>query len=419
MRLRQRACACRRLRRGATPRAQDRPERRPGLRAESKPDGRIIQAVTNNPGSAEYSAPMATVIIIGGGLAGLTAAFRLCGDVPVDLFEAAPSLGGQIQTERSAGFAIERGAEGFVFRSEAVPALAADLGMPDDLMGQSVTQSYGFGDDGLRVLAPGEAAASLGFQVPEADLGKGIRTFRRGMASLTRALEDTLRGRARISCGAIATSIEPSRHGACVTLGDGSRHEAELVIAATDARGAAALLAPRFSDAVAGLSQAQALSSVTVELAFERALVDHALDGTGFVVAPEHQRDGLSACTFTSAKFADRSPPGKVSLRLFFRPSPQQLHELDDAAWAERALQGVRRIFPVHGQPLRVWISRWPDALPVFNDSYTAAVAEAEAALASYPIVLAGSAFHGSGIDAAVRSGEAAAVAARSRGLTS
>ena len=368
---------------------------------------------------AEYSSPMAKVIIVGGGLAGLTAAFRLCGDAQVDVLEASPSLGGQIQTEHSAGFAIERGAEGFVFRSEAVPVLAADLGMPGELMGQSVMQSYGFGDDGLRVLAPGEAAASLGFQVPKADLGKGIRTFRRGMASLISALEDSLRGRVQITCGAIVTSIEPNSHGACVTLDDGSRHEAELVIAATHARGVAALLASRFGDAVTGLSQAQTVSSVTVELAFQRAQVDHALDGTGFVVAPGHQRDGLSACTFTSAKFADRSPPGQVSLRLFFRPLPAQLDELDDDAWAERALSGVRRVIPVHGQPLRVWISRWPDALPVFNDSYTAAVAEAEAALASYSIVLAGSAFHGSGIDAAVRSGEAAAVAARGRGLTS
>lgn len=362
---------------------------------------------------------MGQVIVVGGGVAGLTAAFRLCADAQVHVLEAAPLFGGQIRTERSAGFAIERGAEGFVFRSEAVPALAADLGMSDELMRQSVMQSYGFGDGGLRVLAPGEAAASLDFQVPKADLGKGIRTFRRGMASLIWTLEGHLREGAQIQCGAIAKSIEPSSQGACVVLADGSRHEAELVIVATDARGAAALLARRFGDAVAGLARAPTLSSVTVELAFERAQVDHALAGTGIVVALDHQRDGLRACTFTSVKFADRSPSEKVSLRLFFRPSPEQLQELHDDAWAERALSGVRRLLPVEGQPLRVWVSRWPDALPVFSDRHTAAVAEAEVALASQPIVLAGSAFHGAGIDAAVRSGEAAAAAAKSRGLTS
>ena len=46
-------------------------------------------------------------------------------------------------------------------------------------------------------------------------------------------------------------------------------------------------------------------------------------------------------------------------------------------------------------------------------------VAAAEAALAPHAIVLAGSAFHGAGIDAAVRSGDAAAAATKVRRLTS
>ena len=362
---------------------------------------------------------MTKVIIVGGGLTGLTAAFRLCGDTQVHVLEAAPSVGGQIHTDRSVGFAIERGAEGFVFRSEAVPALAADLGIADELIGQSVQRSYGFGDDGLRVLAPGEAAAFLSFQVSTADLGQGIRTFRRGMASLIWALEDRLRGRAQLQCDAVATHIEPTDHGASVTLADGSRHDADLVIAAAPARTTAALFGPHLGEAVAGLAQAPTLSSVTVELAFERAQVDHPLDGTGFVVATDQQRDGLRAGTFSSTKFVGRSPPGQVSLRLFFRPSPEEVQRLDDDAWTQRALAGVQRIVPVSGRPLRTWVSRWPDALPVFTDGYQAVVAAAEAALAPHAIVLAGSAFHGAGIDAAVRSGDAAAAATKVRRLTS
>ncbi|HIE93526.1 MAG TPA: hypothetical protein EYQ83_11895 [Acidobacteria bacterium] len=324
-----------------------------------------------------------------------------------------------MQTDRSAGFAIERGAEGFVFRSEAVPALAADLGIGDELIGQSVLHSYGFSDSGLRVLAPGEAAAFLSFQVSTADLGKGIRTFRRGMASLIWALEDRLRSRAQLQCGAVATRIEPTDHGASVTLEDGSRYDADLVVAATPARATASLLGPHLGEAHAGLALAPTLSSVTVELAFERAQVDHLLDGTGFVVATDQQRDGLRAGTFSSAKFVDRSPPGQISLRLFFRPSPEDVRRLDDDAWTQRALAGVRRVLPVTGQPLRTWVSRWPDALPVFSDGYKAVVAAAEATLAPHAIVLAGSAFHGAGIDAAVRSGNAAAATAKVRGLTS
>jgi oxygen-dependent protoporphyrinogen oxidase len=59
----------------------------------------------------------------------------------------------------------------------------------------------------------------------------------------------------------------------------------------------------------------------------------------------------------------------------------------------------------------RAWVSRWPDALPVFDEVYRARVLELEAALRARGVLLAGAAFHGSGIDVAVRSAEAAAKA--------
>jgi oxygen-dependent protoporphyrinogen oxidase len=133
------------------------------------------------------------------------------------------------------------------------------------------------------------------------------------------------------------------------------------------------------------------------------------------VVALSAQQQGLRACTFTSSKFIDRAPPGSVSLRAFFRPSDDDLAGLDDAAWIARARGGIARALPVRGEPVRAWVSRWPAALPVFDDAHRAAVDSLERALAQLPIALAGSAFHGSGIDAAVRSGERAAAALRER----
>ncbi len=352
------------------------------------------------------------VIVIGGGLAGLTCAARLAEHRELTVIESRDRLGGQILTELSDGFVIERGAEGFVFRSEAVPRLAADQGMPDELIGQSVMRSYGFDGQALRELAPGEAATFLGFQVPKDDLGKGIRSLRRGMGSLIWALRGNLDGRVRVQTSTAAQRVEPTDDGARVLLPDGRSLDADAVVVATNARGAAVLLTDACGVPAAALDSAPTLSSVTVELAFERAAIEHALDGTGFVVALDAQRDGLRACTFTSAKFIDRAPPRKVSVRLFFRPKAEELQgtdALDDDAWRARALAGLRRVIPVRGMPLRSWVSRWPDALPVFNDAHRAAVAALEATLADTPILLAGSAFHGSGIDAAVRSGDQAA----------
>ncbi|MFI5306697.1 MAG: protoporphyrinogen/coproporphyrinogen oxidase [Polyangiales bacterium] len=353
---------------------------------------------------------VAGLVIIGGGLAGLTAAFRLASRVPVTLLEAAPRLGGQILTELADGFVIERGAEGFVFRSQAVPAVARDLGMPEtELIGQSVMRSYGFDGERLVALQPGEAASFLGFQVSKEDLGKGIRSLRRGMGSLVSAFEGNLRERVSLRLSARASDLQRHANGVRVQLASGASLDADAVIVATGAATAARLLQPLLGTETAALASAPTLSSVTVELAYPREAIEHPLDATGFVVAEAAQQDGLRACTFTSSKFADRAPPGKISLRLFMRPNAEDIMNLDDAAFVERAERGLARALSVRGRPLRAWVSRWKDALPVFTDAHRAQVAVIEQALAGLPIALAGSAFHGAGIDAAVRSGEAAA----------
>ena len=56
------------------------------------------------------------VAIVGGGVAGLTAAFKLRALNPairVDLFEASDRLGGAIRTEKVDGYLVEHGADMF------------------------------------------------------------------------------------------------------------------------------------------------------------------------------------------------------------------------------------------------------------------------------------------------------------------
>jgi oxygen-dependent protoporphyrinogen oxidase len=187
--------------------------------------------------------------------------------------------------------------------------------------------------------------------------------------------------------------------------------DAHCIVVATTAASAARMLAkllPHETDALHALEHAATVSSVTVELAFDRAAIEHPLEGTGFVVATAHQEHGLRACTFSTSKFEDRAPRERVLLRAFFRPEPADL-SLSDEAWTERALAGLSRVLPIHGVPQRGWVSRWPDALPVHSPAHAAIVAQLEAALHPLSVCLAGAAFHGSGIDAAVRSGAQAA----------
>lgn len=350
---------------------------------------------------------MASIVIIGGGLAGLTVATRVSPEHPVIILEAAARLGGQIHTELDHGFVVERGGEGFVARSEAVPALARDLGLPAaELIDQATLRSYGYDGAQLHELRPGEAATLLGFQVPQAELGRGIRSMRRGMGSLIAALVGNLDGRTTLELGTRAVSIDARDSALAVRSADGRAFDASAVVVATSAAAASTLLADLAGEPARALARAPVQSSVTVELAYPRDAIAHPLDGSGFVVAQDAQEHGLRACAFTSSKFQDRAPPGQVSLRLFFRPSAEALATLDDDAWIERARSGLARVLAVRAQPLRAWVSRWPDALPVFDAAHRSAVAALERELATRRVLLTGAAFHGSGIDAALQSAE-------------
>lgn len=81
--------------------------------------------MTSDP---SFSAPIA---VIGGGVTGLTAAYRLAqAGVPVRVFEAAPEVGGPVQTERSPdGWLIESGPNSLLLNDAGVTALFDELGL--------------------------------------------------------------------------------------------------------------------------------------------------------------------------------------------------------------------------------------------------------------------------------------------------
>jgi protoporphyrinogen/coproporphyrinogen III oxidase len=82
--------------------------------------------------SAVSSSP--PVIVIGGGIAGLTAAYELTrrGLQPT-LFEASPRAGGLIQTERVGGFTIEAGPDSLLAQKVAALDLCRELGLESQL----------------------------------------------------------------------------------------------------------------------------------------------------------------------------------------------------------------------------------------------------------------------------------------------
>ncbi|MBX9604159.1 MAG: protoporphyrinogen oxidase [Bryobacteraceae bacterium] len=78
------------------------------------------------------------VLIIGGGISGLTAAYDLArAGVPFRLLEAQPRAGGLIETRDFAGCRLEAGPESFLSTKPAAVELARELGLGARLMGSN------------------------------------------------------------------------------------------------------------------------------------------------------------------------------------------------------------------------------------------------------------------------------------------
>lgn len=82
-----------------------------------------------------------TIVVIGGGISGLSSAFYLRKKAKeqgkklrIELIEAAPGLGGKINTLHKEGFVIEKGPDSFLSRKLPIIELAHDLGISDQLV---------------------------------------------------------------------------------------------------------------------------------------------------------------------------------------------------------------------------------------------------------------------------------------------
>ncbi|PYO15795.1 MAG: hypothetical protein DMD31_05585 [Gemmatimonadetes bacterium] len=345
-----------------------------------------------------------TVVVIGAGLAGLSAAWELAqAGVEVTVLESERRLGGIVVTERRDGFIVEGGPDGFLAADLDIQALAGELEIGDRLVDQLAKGSSLWTGQRLEPLAEGRAAELLGIQLPTdvgaAPLHGGFRSFAGGMAEITEALGGRLDPIIRRAQG--VTGIAPTRRGWRLAVTGGSQLEAEGVVVAVPAWAAVRLLAAAGVPGARELDGAVYSPSVTVSLAYRGEQLHGALNGTGFVSAPDW--DGaVRACTYAWRKYPARAAEGYVLLRAFLGPVDD-----DPAAVAH---QELAQILSVTGVPLWTRAFSWPRGLPRYKPSHAGRVAEVRHRLTRLaPLDIAGAGFDGAGVSACVKSGREAA----------
>lgn len=89
------------------------------------------------------------IVIVGGGIAGLTAAYYLQKEInerqlpyQIKLIEASDQLGGKIKTIKKDGYMIERGPDSFLIRKQSAARLVKEVGLEHDLVKNGTGQSF-------------------------------------------------------------------------------------------------------------------------------------------------------------------------------------------------------------------------------------------------------------------------------------
>ncbi|MDN4606767.1 protoporphyrinogen oxidase [Sporosarcina highlanderae] len=102
------------------------------------------------------------VVVVGGGITGLAAAFYMQKaarerNLPIEvvLIEANNRLGGKIQTVRRDGFVVERGPDSFLIRKKSMEIFAEDLGIEGELVRNATGQAHILVNGQLQPIPPG------------------------------------------------------------------------------------------------------------------------------------------------------------------------------------------------------------------------------------------------------------------------
>ncbi len=253
------------------------------------------------------------------------------------------------------------------------------------------------------------ARAAASRKVPESGLSY-FASFRSGMGQLTDALVESL-NRTKIITGLGVRHIDAVADGShTLTLDDGTTLTAPGVVLAAPAPATARLIGDLHPEASAAISGIRQLATATVTLGYRTDDLPP-LSGTGFVIPAAAGRQ-IMGVSYMSRKWEGRVPDSDYTLLRVFvgGSSGQEFARFKKDRLIDLAKEELRSMLGIRPEPTFARVYSWAESLHQYTLGHIDRVAIAEASIGARPgMAIAGSGFHGIGLNECIDSGRAAA----------
>jgi len=202
-------------------------------------------------------------------------------------------------------------------------------------------------------------------------------SFNGGMQTLVETLART--PNVQIATRFQVTELERKTKGWQITANtpDGERVlQASQVVVTTPASKTAQLVAPLNKKLARLLQDIQYAPVNIVHMGFDRTAIDHALDGTGFLVprnALSKENQALTGNLWMSSLFANRAPDAKVLLSSYIGGARMpEVQDWNTEQCLRTTLSSLTHLLGIKAEPEMVRIDRHKEALPLYHGAHQA-----------------------------------------------
>lgn len=236
-------------------------------------------------------------------------------------------------------------------------------------------------------------------------------TLAGGTQELIQALAERVSRGAQIQVNAPVTGLQPLPTGGySLTVPGQPPQTFDRVILTTPTYRIADIVQSFAAEWALALREIEYASTSIVVSGHRLSDIKHPLDAFGLVIpAIEHRR--VLAVSFTSRKFPNRAPEGRVQLRTFVGGAMQpEYFQISDDETKQLVREELRDLLGVTGTPDFEVVARYPRTMPQYHVGHIERVRRIREFAAQFPgLSLAGSAYDGVGLPDSIHSGELAA----------